>query len=261
MRKLFSALRKSIFMLFVVLLLTGCGAIATASPTPDVLATVVAQTLTSMPVNVEPVASATPPATATFTPLAIPDTATPPIAASARYVVTSAENVNLRVNPGRLFKVSRVLAKGTRLQVLGSAPGGEWLNVISEEGIIGWVGLTFVDAGPDGLAEAVISPKDAQLITGQVLDVNGNPVSGIGITFYQNAQRDDVLTDQSGTYYLYIPLNLTGAWGLQFSSISCESSIMDANCQCLGGVCGKTDPQEYAIDFPLSTANYSFTWK
>ena len=252
---------KVLSALIIVFALTGCGAIATASPTPDVLATVVAQTLTSIPVNIEPVASATPPAAATFTPIALPATPTPAIAASARYVVTSAENVNLRVNPGRLFKVSRVLAKGTRLQVLGSAPGGEWLNVISDEGIIGWVGLTFVDAGPDGLAESVISPKDAQLITGQVLDVNGNPVGGIGITFFQNAQRDDVLTDQTGTYYLYIPPNLTGTWGLQFSAISCESNMMDANCQCLGGVCGTTDPKEYVINFPLSTANYNFTWK
>ena len=261
MKKLLATLLKFIFAILTISLLAGCGAIATASPTPDVLATVVAQTLTAMPVNVEPAASATQPATATFTPIAIPDTATPPIAANVRYVVTSAENVNLRVNPGRLFKVSRVLAKGTRLQVLGSAPGGDWLNVISAEGIIGWVGLTFVDAGPDGLAESVISPKDAQLITGQVLDVNGNPVSGIGITFFQNSQRDDVLTDQTGTYYLYVPLTLIGTWGLQFSAISCESSVMDANCQCLGGVCGTTDPKEYAINFPLSTANYNFTWK
>ena len=35
------------------------------------------------------------------------------------YVTTSADNVNLRTQPGTLFPVSRLLANGTRLQVMG----------------------------------------------------------------------------------------------------------------------------------------------
>ncbi len=51
----------------------------------------------------------------------------------------SVQNVNLRTNPGTLFTVSRVMPQNTRLRLLGQAPGGEWLSVMNDEGIAGWV--------------------------------------------------------------------------------------------------------------------------
>jgi SH3-like domain-containing protein len=46
-----------------------------------------------------------------------------------------AQNVNLRIGPGRLFQVSRVLAQGTTLEVTGISRGGEWFYVVNPEGI------------------------------------------------------------------------------------------------------------------------------
>ncbi|HNJ14698.1 MAG TPA: hypothetical protein PLN43_14055 [Anaerolineales bacterium] len=74
MRNSFTLSIKLISTLAAIFVLTACGVIAPASPTPDVLATVVAQTLTSMP-NPEVAASTSTPVAATFTP--IPSTFTP----------------------------------------------------------------------------------------------------------------------------------------------------------------------------------------
>jgi len=107
---------KSTFLKYLpvpVLLLAvlACGVTGTPAPTPDTLGTVVAETLTSMPVI--PTQTVATPDQAIFSPI-------PPLPSSTseavgtRYVRTQAQNVNLRVNPGRLFKVSRVLAQGPR---------------------------------------------------------------------------------------------------------------------------------------------------
>ena len=124
-----NTLLKSIPILVLVLAVLACGVTGTPAPTPDKLGTVVAETLTSMPVVPTQVEST--PAPATFTPIPMPASSTPD-AVGAWYVYTQAQNVNLRVNPGRLFKVSRVLAQGTRLQLLGIAPGRQWLNVVND---------------------------------------------------------------------------------------------------------------------------------
>ena len=266
MRKPFTLSLKFTFTLLVFFAIAGCDAIAPASPTPDVLATVVAQTLTAMP-NSEPAISSTPisatftPIPLTFTPIpvSITATSTPPIG-ETNFFFTNAENVNLRVNPGRLFQVSRVLAKGTRLQVLGKAPGGQWLNVVNDEGVVGWVGKDFLEGRPNERNLLVINPTDVLTITGQVIDVNGNPVNGIGFAAVQGAQRDDAITDETGTFYIFLPAKFTGAWNVSFVSVACPSTTMDVNCNCLNGTCGKPDPEIVTAMLPLSMP-LSFIWK
>lgn len=243
------------FLVFVSLILSGCGVLGTPVPTHDELATIVAATLTSIPpASSTPEVATSEPFMLTPTPTLTPETV------GIRYLYTSADNVNLRVNPGRLFKVSRVMTKGTKLQVLGVSPGGAWLNVLNDEGISGWVGVDFVTGGFDGPPLPVVTPKDAQLVTGKVLDSNGNPIDGIGFALVQNNNRDDASTDDTGTFYFYLPLNLSGSWTLSFVSVNCTSSTMDANCQCVGGVCGKPDPEVMTILLPISTS-LAFTWK
>jgi hypothetical protein len=254
--KIPSILRTSIFLFLVIILGAGCFALP-AAPSPDKLGTVVAQTLTSMPV-IPPQVEATP-LPVTFTPIAVPASFTPE-AVGTHYVYTSAQNVNLRVNPGRLFKVSRVLAQGTRLQLLGVAPGRQWLNVVNDEGVIGWVGVDFVFGGFDGSPPPVVSPKDVQVVTGAVLDSNGVPVNGIGFAIVQGNQREDTSTDETGTFYAFLPTKFSGTWNVSFVSVACTSNTMDSNCKCLGGACGKPDPEAVSITLPTSAA-LSFVWK
>ncbi len=256
MKKLFSI---PAFLLLTLFFMIGCVGVA-ADPNQQ-LATIVATTLTAVAANVSPappIQESATPELATMTPA--PVVTLTSMTAGVRYVYTQAESVNLRVNPGRLFKVSRVLPKGTKLQVLGAAPGGKWLNVLNEEGIIGWVGVDFVSSGFDAASLPLVTPKDAQIVTGKVLDVNGSPVAGIGFAITQDTQREDAVSDAAGVFYAYLPPKFSGAWNVEFVSVDCKSSTMDANCQCVGGVCGRPDPQIAVITLPLS-APLSFVWR
>jgi len=247
---------KYLFVFVLWFAVIGCGGVAAAVPTPDKLGTVVAETLTS--VSVIPTQAAATPIPATFTPIPAPASPTPE-AIGTHYVYTSAQNVNLRVNPGKSFKVSRVLAQGTRLQLLGFAPGRQWMNVVNDEGVIGWVGIDFVTGGFDGPQPPIVNPKDVQVITGKILDVNGKPVGGIGFAIIQGGQREDASTDGTGTFYAFLPTKFSGNWNVGFVSTACTSNAMDANCKCLGGVC-KPDPLSMTVTLPLS-APLNFVWK
>jgi hypothetical protein len=261
MEKIEVPMKKITFLKFLpvpaLFFVIACEVIGTPAPTPDTLGTVVAETLTSMPVI--PTQAVSTPDQAIFSP--IPPLANPtPEAVGTWYVYTQAQNVNLRVNPGRLFKVSRVLAQGKRLQLLGFAPGRQWLNVVNDEGIIGWVGIDFVTGGSDGPQPPVVNPKDVQVLTGKVLDVSGNPISGIRFALEQGSQREETSTDGTGTFYAFLPTKFSGTWNVIFVSVACTSNTMDLNCNCLGDVCGKPDPEMVSITLPIS-APLSFVWK
>jgi hypothetical protein len=247
---------KYLFVLVLLFAVIGCVGATTIAPTPDKLGTVVAQTLTSMPVIPTQVEST--PLPITFTPIAVPASSTPE-AVGTHYVYTSAQNVNLRVNPGKSFKVSRVLPQGTRLQLLGFAPGRQWLNVVNDEGVVGWVGIDFVTGGFDGPQPPVVNPKDVQVVTGTVLDVSGKPVGGIGFAIVQGSQREDASTDETGTFYAFLPTKFSGNWDVGFVSIACTSNAMDANCKCLAGEC-KPNPQSMTVTLPLSVS-LNFVWR
>ncbi len=242
---------------FLLLGVLACGVTGTPMPTPDTLGTIVAETLTSMPVI--PTQTVATPDQAIFSPIP-PLPSSTPEAVGTRYVRTQAQNVNLRVNPGRLFKVSRVLAQGTRLQLLGVAPGGQWLNVVNDEGVIGWVGVDFVSGGFDGPPAPVVEPKDVLVVTGTVLDANGSPVNGIGFAVVQGSQRDDASTDETGTFYSFLPTKFPGAWTVSFVSVACTSELPDDKCRCVGDACAKVNPESVTVTVPMS-APISFVWK
>jgi hypothetical protein len=180
------------------------------------------------------------------------------------YVTTSADNVNLRTLPGTLFPVSRLLANGTRLQVLGHAPGGQWLYVLTDSTIYGWVLASLVNGGQDAGPSPLVAPGNVQTIKGQVFDLAGVPVSGIGFAVTQGtgpkAPRSDAATDSTGQFYAYLPLSATGSWLVSYVSVACTSNAMDANCKCAGGRCGKADPDNQAITLPYS-GTLQFMWR
>ncbi len=248
-------MKKSSLLLsaLILLLATGCGAAPTL-PAADVLSTIVAGTLTAVPPSVQAPTSTPVAATSEPSPTSTPETS------GMRYVYTRVDNVNLRVQPGTLFKVSRVLRMNAKLQALGLAPGGRWLNVLNEEGINGWVGIDLVQGGFDGPPLPVVTPKEVITVSGRVLDVGGTPVSGIGFAVTQNTLRTDAFTDETGTFYAYLPITAYGDWTVEFISVDCTSNSMDAECKCVGGVCGKSDPERATVTLPQSML-LSFTWK
>ena len=122
------ALRVFSLLLLLTTLAAGCAAAPELS-NADLLSTVVAQTLTAVPPTVSPPTLVLPQIVTAESP-AIPEASSTPEAAGVRYVYTDADNVNLRVLPGTLFKVSRVMAKGSRLQLIGASSEEECVAAI-----------------------------------------------------------------------------------------------------------------------------------
>ncbi|HMS00462.1 MAG TPA: SH3 domain-containing protein [Anaerolineales bacterium] len=242
----------SLLCLFPIVLAACAPAESTASP--DGLKTVVAATFAAM---TESAPTSAP--EATFTAIASPAPENTPEPASF-FALTNAQNVNLRVGPGSLFKVSRVMAQNESLQVLGRARGGEWLYVLNDEGIKGWVAALFVNFAHDGPPPPFVEPDNAAMITGTVHTELGTPVSGIGFAFEQGKNRADAETDKEGRFYVYLPSNLSGAWEVRYVSINCQSNTMDANCNCISGACGSAFPPKLDVTLP-SLSDLVFVWK
>jgi len=251
-------MKKQIHLTIIILIAIGIACSSSPSISKeDQLATIVAGTLTAQPVTFTPIHTLT----ATIVPtIAVTSVVT---ASGPYYIFTSAQNVNLRIQPGTLFQVSRVMAQGTRLQVLGLSPGQEWVYVQNDEGINGWVGISFVDAFP--LEQfPIVEPRDGQLISGRVLDSNGLPISGIGFAIEQTTAskslRTDSVTDVFGTFYAYLPKNLSGAWTVSYISISSTSNAMTPECLANTSACGQPQPVSMTITLPMND-QLNFVWK
>ena len=251
-------MKKQIHLTIIILIAIGIACSASPSISKeDQLATIVAGTLTAQPVPFTPI----PTLTATIMPtIAVTSVVT---AGGPYYIFTRAQNVNLRIQPGTLFQVSRVMAQGTRLQVLGISHGGEWAYVLNDEGINGWVGISFVDAFP--LEQfPVVEPRDSQLVSGRVLDSNGLPISGIGFAIEQTTAskslRTDSTTDAFGVFYAYLPKNLSGVWTVSYISISSISNAMTPDCLANTSACGQPQPISITVTLPMNP-QLNFVWK
>ena len=250
-------------ILFLLILVAACIPNETL-PREDKLATIVAKTLTAHPTFTRvPTFTAQSSSTATATNIPADASSAVTTASGTVYAHTIVQNANLRTQPGTLFPVSRVMPQGTRLQVLGLSPGKEWVYVLNDEGINGWVGIHIVEDFPTGQFPTV-EPEDVQRITGRVSDENGLSVSGIGYAVEQkngfNTLRTDAVTDATGTFYAYLPQSASGVWTVSHVSISCTSNTMDADCNCLNNVCGTSYPLSASINLPVNEP-LTFIWK
>jgi len=247
--------------LFVVLLFlsfslacSGEVALLTPPPVTGQVETIVASTLVALTASAPAITSVP----ATYT--SIPFVTATEASFGEVYVYTAVENVNLRVQPGMLFQVSRVLVKNTRLRLLGSAPGGEWYYVRNDESISGWVNVNVVGGGYDGPPAPLVEPTDVILVTGKVMTSLGTPVSGIGFALTQGSRRTDASTDETGQFYAYLPRTMSGTWQVGYVSIACTSNTMDSNCKCISGLCGKANPENISITLPQNGV-LNFVWK
>ncbi len=245
-------------LLIVMLLMFACGGTSNLATVP----------VASSPLPFTPIPTFTP-VLATSAP-SIPTATIKATGTAGEFVpysaAVSADNVNLRTQPGTLFPVSRLLAKGTRVTVLGHAPGDEWLYVQLDSGIYGWLLFWLVNEGKAGGSTPLIQPdaRAAQLLTGQVIDRAGVPISGIGFAVTQGTgpkvRRSDATTDDTGRFYAFIPAAANGTWLVSYVSVSCTSNTMDASCNCIGGSCGKSDPESVSVTLPYA-GMLEFKWK
>lgn len=242
-----------IILLLSLSLIPACAPIQTASPAPTDTATATA----SAPPPTEP---------ATLTPT--PEQASVPV--QTPYVLfqtaNTVENLILRAGPGSLFTAKTTLAQNTPLTVLGIAPGGEWVLVVTPFDKTGWVFTAFLEANPNLASAPLIQPPDAQLVHGRVTDANGEPVTGIRFALIEGVgrpgspPRTDALTDSNGVFYAFLPAAAAGTWTVSFTAIVCTSNQMGANCECLNGRCGRPDPEITTVTLPASDM-LAFGWK
>jgi hypothetical protein len=244
-------------LLMIMLLMIACGGTSSLATAP----------VASPPLSFTPIPTFTKVPTPLLPTIPLPmPTVTAPAGDFVPFsVIVSADNVNLRTQPGTLFPVSRLLAKGTHLRVLGHAPGDEWLYV-QLDNIYGWILFWLVNAGESSISTPLVQPdsKATQLVTGQILDRVGVPISGIGFAVTQgtgnNAPRIDATTDGEGRFYAFLPRSASGTWLVSYVSVSCTSNTMGTSCNCIGGACGKADPGSVSVTLPYA-GMLEFTWK
>jgi hypothetical protein len=166
----------------------------------------------------------------TSTPLPTP-TATPTWVTTA-FVINGP--LNLRKGPGLLFDSYGNLTSQTKLYVLGTIPGGDWLEVLApnpiEDGqVVGWVFTNYLEIANFSEAIPIVSWPQEMTIYGTVTDDNGTPVNGVRVAaLYQTESeelRDDTPTNENGEFTLYIPKDISGPFDVQITAVNCNSWI------------------------------------
>lgn len=123
------------------------------------------------PLLIGPTATPTPTPTATPTPTRTPtETPDPNITPTATIeptatsdtgqrvgVITSNQTVNVRQGAGTNTPVITTLAPGTRVTVLATNVTGDWVNIRTDDGIVGWVSATLIRI--EGGASADKAPR------------------------------------------------------------------------------------------------------
>jgi uncharacterized protein YgiM (DUF1202 family) len=176
------------------------------------------------------------------------------------------ENLNVRMSPGYLFDVLMVVQPTDALSVLGKAPGGEWINVKTADGVEGWVFAELLESNVDLAQVPVREPKDVLRIKGRVLDAAGTPIQGVGFEVKQGAEADAltnaVVTDANGEFYSFLPTTSSGAWTVNYTETTCKSNVWsDSACSTYkAGYTGNVTPQTLTVNLPQASP-LSFTWK
>ena len=143
--------------------------------------------------------------------------------------------MRLRSGPGTVHAIVSRYEEGTAFAVVGKAPGGEWLKVEMPDSRYGWMLQTFLRLDGDIGTLPFIEITDSIIITGKVLDQNGEPVNAINMALIQRegeeSMRTDAFSTQDGTFYAYLPLDSQPPWTVQVVGVGCTSRIMDADCK------------------------------
>jgi len=150
----------------------------------------------------------------------------------ARVVVQS---INLRQGPSTVYLVMANLPEDTLVTLLGKAQGDEWLLVDTGQ-MQGWLAIAFLEISSRAILETlpVISPENAYIIAGKIMNENAKPVEGVIVAVSQgtgkHAPRAESQTGQQGNFYVYLPPNSRGDWRVSIVGVSCQSWVMDENC-------------------------------
>jgi hypothetical protein len=199
----------------------------------------------------------------------LPTTTPTPITSDpfpARVIVSF---LNMRGGPSTLFDVVDTFQEGDEVTAVERTIGGDWIHIQTGTGLTqkdGWMATQFLEFDGDPQTLPVVVFPEAQIVRGRVEDTTGAPVFGINIAVIYRTEEDelrhDAFSDEKGDFVVYLPENLLGLLDISIVGISCESHIMDDDCQLSGyfkleGRAFVNIPQEEAIIFlyEVSTVN------
>jgi uncharacterized protein YgiM (DUF1202 family) len=218
--------------------------------------------------STDPTATGTASTSVAFPSLAAltPTVSTNPTPYAPFTVKSGVDNLNVRMSPGYLFDVLMVVQPTDALSVLGKAPGGEWINVKTADGVEGWVFAELLKSDVDLEQVSVSEPKDVLLIKGRVLDAAGTPIQGVGFDVKQGTEADAltnaVVTDANGEFFSFLPTTSSGAWTVTYTATACKSNVWsDSACSNYkAGYTGNVTPQTLTVNLPQGSP-LAFTWK
>lgn len=244
-------MKRALFLVLLVFLLTACEKSA-SNPLP---------TVTPGTGTPEPALTALP-----VIPQTTPTSAASPTPFVEFDVKPSVEGLKLRLNPGYLFDALLLLPQDAVLTVQGKAPGGEWIFVKTAEGNEGWVFAELIQSSVDLQAVPVIEPKEVALIKGKVTDLLGTSIQGVGFVITPEgadaSQSNVAISDASGTFYAFLPVDSTGNWTVTYTAIACKSNVwvLDSCSTYKSGYTGVVEPDKQTVSLPQS-GELKFTWK
>jgi hypothetical protein len=243
-------IKRSVCLMLVLLVLAGCGK-AVPGPTPTLEPTVA-------PTSVQGVFPTIPPAT--------PASSASPTPFTSFTAKPSVDTLNLRVNPGYMFVVLRLVNKADTLTVLGSAPGHEWTFVRTEDGTEGWVFTELLESSVDLKQVPIREPTEVDVIKGRVTDAGGTPIPGVtfsaGVGTDAASSGNVAKTDANGEFYFFIPSSEAGSWLVSFTGVACDSFVWsDSTCSTFkAGYAGKVEPASGTVTLPQN-GSLAFNWK
>jgi uncharacterized protein YgiM (DUF1202 family) len=208
---------------------------------------------TKTPESIPSVSSVT--ATRLVTPSALPKSTPSPTATGILYVplkaTTLVDNLVLRTGPGLLFNTITMYKLDVTVTVIGKSQGGGWFLVNTAESFSGWMKADYLKCSGDANTLPFIAYPDASIITGHVQNKQGEPMKQVEVMAYSAANmniEDHTVTDANGTYFLFLPSDVTGNYTVGLNTYACGSSAVDDQCQALYGY-----PSAQAVVLPFST--------
>lgn len=217
-----------IILILLTIFLAGCTFFSEPSATPTFPPTYTPAI--SLPLETESTAAAELP-----TPTAKATTAALPTAISPIKATTMVDNLVLRDGPGMLFENIGLYPEYSTVTVMGRSQGDGWYFVVTEQYKSGWMKSDFVELLGDMEDLPFFAYEDANLVTGHVRTPDGQPASGIGVSIAPigndlGASYDATMTDISGSFYLFIPKDMTGDFQLGPNSYNCVGNLIVGEC-------------------------------
>jgi hypothetical protein len=155
---------------------------------------------------------------------------TEPITAS---VVSN--TIALRSGPSSIFPIINKYAQDTRVVVLGTTNGNEWLQVSTADKKVGWMYASLLSLNGNPFAVKLVDVPKSLLIHGRVMDSDGLPVPLIVIAVSSTTNKEaktEVITDIRGGFFAYIPENFNqDKFNVEIVGAACMSPIMGIDCR------------------------------